>query len=612
MFRIKDNPNLMRYLRLAAFIGLAAIVLALICISYLRTQRPVALKVTSQQSVAATGPLEVSFGQDVAAGFEPSVDPSVPGAWQSHRTVLGVSSISFKPEKRFQPGKTYTVRVKNLKRSLSGGAIATVSQTFRAQVPPLIKAYTPGSNDKNVATTPRFAITLASASGGTRDLQPTLAPAVPLKLISSDGTKYIWEPAAPLKQGTAYNFTLEDKYIDNPSERQLLTVPFTTVAEPIITAARTGGFFGPGQNVDIVFSQAMEPSTKEIIFNIGGKGSWADDHTYRFIPADLKTGTTYNYTVKSGLRSKLGGFIEADHPFQFATNGPVGASVSPGGGNVAITTPVRVAFDQAVDHASAESRFRTAPTTSGKFSWSGNTMTYTPSGLSYQTGYSVSVAPGVVPAWGQPSNRVLGSSFTTAYQTIKLSVPAYRQQYPMSCELSSLRMLLAFRGINVSDYDILMRIGYHPRAKDQANNSWDDPNQTYVGFVDQAVFRVGYGVHAGPVAAAGRSYGRNAISQFGVSAGFISANIHAGNPVEVWGHIVPAKPDSWNTSSGVVQTTTSQHARVVTGVVGSADNPVGFYVNDPYTGANTYWTAGALMANMNAALPASNQAVVVY
>jgi uncharacterized protein YvpB len=206
----------------------------------------------------------------------------------------------------------------------------------------------------------------------------------------------------------------------------------------------------------------------------------------------------------------------------------------------------------------------------------------------------------------------LSGSYVTENEIIKLNVPVYKQAFGRSCELASLRMLLAFRGIATTDWDILQRIGYNPRPRDTATNSWDDPNKTFVGRVDTYSWSQGYGVHAGPVATAAKSYGRNATAQFNVSAAFIASNIHAGNPVEFWGHLSAAEHDSWNSPSGVVNTTNSMHARVVYGVVGRADAPVGFYVIDPWTASKSYWSTAELMANMNAAPPASNQAVVVY
>jgi uncharacterized protein YvpB len=171
-------------------------------------------------------------------------------------------------------------------------------------------------------------------------------------------------------------------------------------------------------------------------------------------------------------------------------------------------------------------------------------------------------------------------------------------------------MLLAYRGIYTTESALLGKVGYNPRAR--SGGSWDNPNQMFVGYVDTYSWSQGYGVHAGPVANAAKTFGRNATAHFNVSAAFIADAIHAGNPVEFYGHISKPVADSWSTSSGVVQTTTSMHARVAYGVVGPSNNPAGFYIQDPWTGSKFYWSTSQLMANMNAVPGVSNQAVIVY
>ncbi len=592
--------------------------LAIVTVGYvlLRTQLPVTAKLSDQQATSGTGPLHITFNQEVAAGFEAKIEPAVAGHWTQTKGLFGVASTTFTPASHFRAGQTYHLRLYSMQRPVTGLPLPDLTQAFRAAVAPTIKSITP-AGDATLPIKTRFTVTFAGPVRHTLDLQPSLAPAVPLKLISAVAdTTFTWEPATSLKQSQAYTFTLDDRFAANPAQQHLAQIAFTTVSHPTLISAGPTDHLSPGQTITIVFDQPMQPDTSYFHFGLDGSGSWTDDHTYRFTPAPtaLAPASTYRYVIKSGLRSRAGGVLEADQNFQFTTNGPVTATLSPGGANTSVGNAIRVTFDQPVDHASAGSHFSLTPAIDGKSTWSGNTLVFTPTPkLAYQTTYTASIASGVTPVWGQPSARTFTTSFTTEYQTTKLSVPAYHQQYPMSCELSSLRMLLAFRGISVSDYDILMRIGYNPRVKDKSTNTWDDPNATYVGFVDQAIYGVGFGVHSGPIAAAARSYGRSASSQFGVSAQFIASNIYAGNPVEFWGHITPARPDSWNLpGGGTVATTTSEHARVAYGVVGSADNPIGFYVNDPYTGGSSYWTTAQVLATLNVALPASNQAVVVY
>lgn len=580
-------------------------------LAYTHMHTPVAATIAARQAVAVTGPVQATFSQPVAEGYASSISPAVAGHWQVHKSLIGISAVMFVPNKRFEAGRTYTLRLANLKRSLTGGALPNQIQTFTVQTPPAVKAASPAGNAINVATKPQFKVVLAAANRSLRDLKPALTPTVALKQVSTSDQTYIWEPVTPLAQGTAYTFTLDDAQVAAADQRRLVTIPFTTVTQPRVVSTRTGGYVTPGQVINVIFDQPMKPVADAVSFGVAGKGDWIDTKTYRYTPTDLKPGTTYPYSVKAGLAAQAGGVVEADQPFSFATNGAVGGSVN-AGGTVALNTPVRVTFDQNIDHATAEARFSTSPGVGGSFGWSSNTMTFTPAGMAYQTSYRFSVAAGVVPVWGLPSTQAIAGGYTTENQVVKLNVPAYKQAYPMSCELASLRMLLAYRGVATTDRALADAVGYNPRPRDKASNTWDDPNQMYVGYLDGIPISTSYGVHAGPVAAAARSLGRNATSQFGVSAGFIAAQIYAGNPVEVWGHSAPASLRSWNTASGVVQVAPSQHARVIYGVVGSAANPAGFHLIDPWDGAKYYWTTAQLMANMNVALPVSNQAVVVY
>jgi uncharacterized protein YvpB len=588
-------------------VGLAALAGSL---AFARTQRPLEINLANQSSVLVKGPLRVDFSQDVANGYSAQIHPEIAGKWQPEPTPLGISATSFTPDKRFEAGRTYSLKIRGLKRGLTGIRLPDFEQSFTIQVAPEVKDFYPLAAAQNVSIKPQFSLTLAEANNSIRELEASLEPAVELKLVSSDDRTFIWEPVSALKQDATYTFMVDDGHATS-AQKRLVTSTFTTVKQPKIMSARSGSLFGPSDTIDVVFDQPMQASQSVLVGNFEGSGNWIKPHTYRYTPRGLKPGTAYSYQVKAGLTSESGGVVETDQSFQFSTNGAVTAIISPSG-TVAVNTPVRVAFDQPVDHQAAQDRFKISPQLSGKFSWVGNTMIFTPSGSAYQTAYDFSVGTGVTPVWGLPSNRVMSGAYTTETQVIKLGIPVYKQTYGRSCEITSLRMLLAFRGINVSELDILSRIGYAPRERNQAANEWENPNQMFVGFIDTFSWTRGYGVHAGPIAAAGQSYGRNATAHFGITASFIAGHIHAGRPVAVWGHLSPAQADAWNTGTGVIQTTTSMHSRVVYGVAGRADAPVGFYIHDPWTGGSFYWSVSQLMANMNVVPGVSNQAVVVY
>lgn len=588
----------------------AVAVVALSGVGFARTQLALKAVVPNPDVVKVKEPLTVSLNQEVSADLEPSIEPKVEGTWSKEKTFLGATAATFKPKTRFVAGATYKLKLSNLKRIGTGAAIPDVEQTIRTQIPPALVSSTPVTGGPKQSVRPKLSVTLAAPNNDVRQLRATLTPAAALRPISDDDKTFTWEPIEPLKQNVAYTFTVDDSVMPDPKLQRLVSVQFTTVNAPSIVSARTGAHLVPGEPIDIKFDQPMNTNSSSIEFELKGKGSWLNALTYRFVPEQLERGKTYKYKVLKGIDSAIGGVLEEDREFSIATNGAVTGGVSPTGSNIKVGSAIRITFDQPVDHASTQSRFSISPAVQGAFSWSGNTMIFTPAGLGYQTGYSYTVAPGVVPTWGLPSTKAISGSFTTENQVTILNVPLYKQAYGRSCELASLRMLLAYRGIYTSDSALLPKVGYNPRARN--GGTWDNPNQMFVGYVDTYSWSQGYGVHAGPIATAAKSFGRNATSHFNVSASFIADAVHAGNPVEFWGHISKPYADSWNTSSGVVQTTTSMHARVVYGVVGPANNPAGFHIQDPWSGTKFYWTTAQLMANMNAVPGVSNQAVVVY
>lgn len=205
------------------------------------------------------------------------------------------------------------------------------------------------------------------------------------------------------------------------------------------------------------------------------------------------------------------------------------------------------------------------------------------------------------------------------YDVVMLDVPAYKQTYKNSCEESALQMVLAYYDITATEMEIVEKIGYKPRNWDYENNIWDDPYEMYVGAIDSkspnGSKMSGYGVFAPPVAKAAQGFGREAESNSPVSAQFIAEQIYSGYPVMVWGFFkTPSYVKySWKTNEGkAVEAYSGEHTRVVVGVVGSKDNPTGFFLNDPLTGeAKVYWSAERLMKHMNIWGNLTNQAVVV-
>jgi hypothetical protein len=556
--------------------------------------------------------LKVDFTVQLAPHFNYYIEPVVQGDWREVSGLVGVKQLVFEPKDDFEPGQTYQVHLSNQRRAVGGAALPERTLAVATQRPAEILSVSPSPDEKNVVVDPTFLVRLADANRGLRRLVLRSSDIEFLSQPSVNDRTYSWKPSKQLEQGKSYEFTLEDLMIKDPAKRVLQHMSFTVVAEPRVVSATETDHFYPGQPLTLSFSEPMEPTLTRLQFDMPGSGRWIDAQTYVHEPGTLKPGTRYSYRVLQGSRSKSGGVFEAEQSFAVSTPGRVAVtSVSPGGGGVSVVSSIRFTFDQPVDKASAQSKFSLSPAATGQFSWSDNTMVYTPQ-LDYQTTYTATLASGITSIYGLDSNRTFSTSFTTGAQVHVLRVPLYRQQYVLSCEASALRMALAYRGIFESDFSILQRFGYSPRGRDTASNSWEDPNTGFVGDVSGVQNSTGYGTHAGPVAAAANSYGRPSSAVGSVSPGFIAAEVHADNPVIIWGWNKTAVLDSWNVAGvGIVQAWQGEHTRVVVGVVGRPSDPIGFYINDPATGLQYYWTTAQLLANMNIFGPVSNQAVVV-
>ena len=197
-------------------------------------------------------------------------------------------------------------------------------------------------------------------------------------------------------------------------------------------------------------------------------------------------------------------------------------------------------------------------------------------------------------------------------RSVQLDVPFFKQEYIRSCEEASLRMVLAFYGIETNDMEIVARVGYDPRPWDRENNIWDDPDIMFVGSIDDPD-KNGYGAFAPAIASAAKTFGRDAESYLGVSSQFLAKQIYNGHPVIVWGFTFSPTKYFWNTKEGKeIVAYRGEHVRVVVGVFGDPSEPVGFLLHDPLTGEkNEYWSSEKLMAHMNTLGTLTNQAVVV-
>lgn len=565
------------------------------------------------RKLAVNQPITVSFSHPVRSSVNYAVYPTTQGTWQKSKDLLGqVTGLTFRSAQPLRPGFTYHVALTSVHPVLgvvgSSKPHTLVIATQKLQSVVVTSPVTPA------LTTTEVTAAMPYTNNGVRKLRltstdATLASAVP---TSTNKKQFVWRFAKPLAQGVTYHLALTD--LNRPAGQQRLqTIVFTTISAPQVTAATTTDHLYPGQPITVTFAQAMPASTDDFTFGCKGTGKWQDTHTYSFMPDTLPPATACPYTLHKGVHDTEGGAVETDQAY--STSSPGAAYVtgsSPGGSHESLGETVSISFDQPVDHTSAQNAFSLSPAVTGSFAWSGNTLTFKPSALDYQTTYTIHVATGVAATYGLPSASAFTGSFTTLIQTLKLNVPGYKQQYTLSCEESSLRMALAYRGINVSDMDVLQAEGYNPQPRNTTTNTWQNPYETFVGNVSGKEDVTGWGAYGPPIAAAAQKFGGSATYVAGITPQQVSAAIHANNPVVVWGVMPNETPklDSWNTDTGLVTVVANAHVRTVYGVVGNASNPIGFYIHDPIYG-DLYWTTAQLQANMTANGQIGSQGVVV-
>ncbi|QQS19328.1 C39 family peptidase [Candidatus Saccharibacteria bacterium] len=556
-------------------------------------------------------PVRIAFNRVVRGSLSYAWQENIAGSWLPEKTFAGVRALVFTPKDPLTPGSVLHLKLKNVQPTAdimsntpSEQLVAVVVERAAA-----IVSQTPAINAQQVRVSTELSLKLSTTNRGLRTF--VLAGDIPVvspKPSGRDDTVFSWKLAGELAQGKTYHAEVRDT--QQTEEKQVVAVfHFTTVAEPSVST-NVSGYIKPNQTITVDFDQDMVQHDKAVVFAMPGKGAWQGSRQYAFTTSFVVPGTTYSYKVISGTQSVHGGALKTDKIFNAQTPGAVKVVGSqPSGSRIPLNNSVKITFDQPVDHASAENAFSISPQVNGSFSWSGNTMIFTPSSYGYQTTYTYAVAPGIKPVFGLMGVGY-SKQFITVYEVRKLNVPFFRQAHALSCEAASLRMALAYYGVGTSDDEILGRIGYAPQPRDTATNTWQDPNVEFVGDVNGKINVTGWGVYAGPVARAAQSFGRSADVIYSPSAASVASAIYAGRPVIMWGVMgTSAIDDSWNTAtSGVVHAAKNQHVRLVYGVEGSAENPAGFYLNDPLRGS-VYLTAGALQASMNAG---GRQILVVY
>ncbi len=545
------------------------------------------------------------------------ISPKIEGVWTfKSGQLIHHDQLIFTPKNTFKTGTTYTITPIDTEQLLLGSA-KMEKIVFKTKVAPGL-ANTGINNIKDgytVAADYDFSVSLTTTNEKSRKLELQTTPAIVMTKSIVGDKQFIWHSATPLPQGQSVIL----RVYDSQNDVVLMTKTIQITAEPAVQAFSKKDHFNDGDKAIITFNEPIEPTgSKNISFNIEGKGSWQSDTVYTFTPQKVTPGQTYTYTISKGLRSKNGGILTKGILGNFTTTGAVTViGSSPHGNDMPQgSQQVGFSFDQPVDHSSVERLFSVSAGQVTGTSWRGNTFTATVINLGYQQTITARVAIGVQNAgFGLPSAQSFSNTFNTEVRSVRLDVPYFHQQFVASCAAASLRMILAFHGVSTDDMSIIYKMGYNPSPENKTTDpyTWDDPQVMFVGDVNGSI-RAGTaaGPDAQPVAKAAESYGLSASAVTGIGINWVSQQLYNGDPVVIFG-ATSTKPTAfitWKTPSGRIESMNpSGHARTVIGVVGESSNPIGFWVSDPLSGTS-YWSADALAANIR--LDAYQQAIVVY
>lgn len=572
----------------------------------------------SAVEITAQNPFRIVFDRPIDTGaLEKSLSPDLDGNWQFASTNYPLLSdtLIFVPHASPPADGRYTVALKNIK-NVAGTKTSEYLLSFMTPPLPSVKSINPANGTEGILPGQEITVETDFPHEDTARLEFKFQPETPIDIKKEGGTVYKLTAKDGFKKSTVYN--LEVNRI--PVSRNFETGELNDIGEAVLisqsnfrTLEAPGvadyGPKGSGILVDssvwIEFKQDMDRAATEAAFafspSVSGSKAWESNRKLVFKPAGLAKNTTYNVSVSKDAKAIDGSPFEDVFGFSFTTIGYVAvSSFSPGNnaGGVALAAKVSVTFNQAVDHASAESKFAISPNPGGSFSWSGNTLYFNHSNFSYYTRYTVSMAAGIKTVYGLDSAQTFSAAFTTQQQSVMLSVPSYHQAHMYSCMASAARSALAYRGVYVAENTILSLIGYDYTP---FSGTWGDPNAVWgnpysgvVGNIDGKSGGVtwGYGAYWTPTSKAIGNYRANEVKT-GWNVSGVAQEIASGNPVIVWwvNGVWPAYEVNWKTTGGTpIRGVNSMHVQVVKGFTGTIENPTSFTVTDSGYGypAHTY------------------------
>ena len=513
----------------------------------------------------------------------------LPEGYLNNRILFG-RTVRIRPKHNFPPGERITVYIANIEGPLTHGYGGEQSiQYTNDNLPGVAKILSPAQyTNFPVRSSIQYQLTGSISKFGTWSVVSD--PPALFDVIEEENTIKL-TPQQDLKQGTVYTVQLiqSPEVISFSDGNTLFSLPskventatFTTVKPPFINSFQPqDSDVHPNETIVIQFEEPMDKESVESRITIRPpvniQPRWDMTKTTLMISHEaFQKDTNYQLQIQAGAKSAAGGTLDTMISYAIHSAGPLKLVSSVPGDltvNATHSAVIRMNFNQPAHLASIKRTVKFTPEIKGVFTQEAKQIIFTPaSPLNPSTKYTVSIPTGVESVYGLPSAARQSFTFTTRDDETSLAVPYFKQESNFTCNIASLRMLLAYRGIQTTETGLITKTG------SGGKRGTGNPN---MGYIDD------YGTYWGAIYPVAQSYRTTTLLTNGTLQHIID-EIKSGNPVMIWGQNGWSDPHdiSWTASDGTyIKAINGMHSAVVRGYTGPGDKPVSILLNDPWRG----------------------------
>ncbi len=499
------------------------------------------------------------------------------------------TKLTIIPKTTLPPGEKIMVYLANIEGPITKGYGGEQLLEMTVEDQRVIET-NPPDNSEHLPVIQEFTVTISSPILSKDEWSVKSNPAHPFVVTQAGDKALKITPEEPMRQGETYRVALiQTPVIISRAEKSIFRqmdpvkraeLRFSVVKPAFVSSfTPNGDTVNPNDPIVLVFDQPMNKQSVTEFLRLTPesdlKERWDDGaNTLTLSHTGLQKDTEYTLTLAKGLETVRGGTLDADAEFRFKTAGPVKLiDVSPADGdrNAQTTGPITLIFDQPVTEL-IKSHITISPQLEGSYTVRDNMVEFAPvEDLPFDTKYTIGVTSGAPGLYGLPSNTEKTISFTTKPDQISLDVPYFRQQTNFTCNIAAARMLLAYRGISVTEQDLIDKIGIGGKR---------GSGNPHIGYIDD------FGTLWEAVLKGVVQYRNARIINSGNLRDLLE-EVKNGNPVMTWGQNGWSDPHdiSWRATDGAfIRAVNGMHSMVVRGYIGSSENPSRILVSDPWRG----------------------------